>query len=295
MEKRALGETGLSIGVIGLGVEHLKGLPHGAVVGVVSEAVRLGVNYFDLVWSLPSIVKPIGEALKGSRSRVHLAVHLGSCYRGGEYERSRAPERCEMSFRETLDNLGTGYADLINLHYVGGVRQWRKVSREGGVVDLAVRLRDEGLGGAVAVSTHSVEVARLAAMHPEIQSVMIQVNMANHLLTGRDAVLSLCADRGVGVVAMKPLAAGKLLNKGRKTRFAKYQTGGVALETRVPETLTPVKCLSYALDQPGVCTAVTGVKSVEELRGCLAYTDASREDRDYREELNRLHGVDGFS
>lgn len=295
MEKRALGDTGLNVGVIGLGVEHLKGLPPGTVVEVVSEAVRQGVNYFDLVWSLPSLVKPVGEALKGSRGRVHLAVHLGSCYRGDKYERSRKPERCEMSFRETLDNLGTGYADLINLHYVGGVKQWRQVSREGGVLDLAVRLRDTGLGGAVTVSTHSVEVVRLAAEHPEVQSVMIQVNMANHLLPGRDAALSRCAEGGVGVVAMKPLAAGKLLNAGRKTRVAKYQTGGVTLEARMPETLTPVKCLSYALDQPGVCSAVTGVKSVEELRGLLAYIDASQEDKDYGEELRRLHGLDGFS
>jgi len=82
--------------------------------------------------------------LKGSRSEAHLAVHLGSCYEAGKYERSRKPDRCEESFRETLDNLGTCYADLINLHYVGGVKQWRNVSREGGVLDLAVWLRDEG-------------------------------------------------------------------------------------------------------------------------------------------------------
>jgi len=45
--------------------------------------------------------------------------------------------------------------------------------------------------------------------------------------------------------------------------------------------LTPVQCLAYALDRPGVATAVPGCRNVEEMRAALAYLDASDEERDY--------------
>jgi len=53
MEFRKLGRTGLDVGVIGLGTEHLNGQPRETVVSVIREAIERGVNYFDLVFFLP--------------------------------------------------------------------------------------------------------------------------------------------------------------------------------------------------------------------------------------------------
>jgi len=162
------------------------------------------------------------------------------------------------------------------------------VTKEGGVLDLAVRLRDEGLGEIIGISTHELGVVRCAVDHPEISSVMYQVNMANHTLTCRDEVLSYCSEKGVGLVAMKPYAAGNLLKTGRKVKFPDYKTGGLKAEFRIPKTITDVKCLQYTLDQPGVNCVVTGSNGIEELESTLRYLSATDDEKDYTSELTAL-------
>jgi len=288
MEYRPLGDTGLNVSVIGLGVEHLKRQPEESIAGVIEEAVSGGVNYFDLVWSFPNVVRGVAKGIGDRRRHVHLALHLGSCRKDGKYIRSRTPRRCEDNFHETLELLDTSYVDLINLHYVKDIKQWNIVTKPRGVLDLAVRLRDAGLGRLVAISTHDLRVVRLAAEHPEIESVMYQINMANHNLEGREEALQLCVAGGKGVVAMKPYAKGKLLQRNKTVKIVDHHTGGLRLTAKIPGGSTPVKCLSYALSQSGVSCAVMGVKNIEELRGGLAYLDAAESERDFRQELNGL-------
>jgi aryl-alcohol dehydrogenase-like predicted oxidoreductase len=50
---RKLGRTGLDVGIIGLGAEHLEHQPMEAVKPVVDEALAGGVNYIDLF--MPSL------------------------------------------------------------------------------------------------------------------------------------------------------------------------------------------------------------------------------------------------
>jgi predicted aldo/keto reductase-like oxidoreductase len=68
----------------------------------------------------------------------------------------------------------------------------------------------------------------------------------------------------VALVAMKPYAAGVLFRENPSSIV-----------------LTPVQCLSYALAQPAVCTAVPGCKNVAEMRAALAFLEASEEEKDF--------------
>jgi len=120
---------------------------------------------------------------------------------------------------------------------------------------------------------------------------MFQVNMANHSLPDRDEVLSYCKDNGMGLVAMKPFAAGNLLKPGKKVKFPEYKTGGLRAEFRVPASLTDMKCLHYSLSQVGVSCVVFGVKNVDELESNLNYLSSNEEDRNYDNEVSLLHDL----
>lgn len=287
MEYRPLGNTGIDVSVLGVGVEHLKNKSAESIAPVILEAVGHGVNYFDLVWNFPNVIAGVAEGIVGSKGDVHLALHLGSCYREGKYVKSRTPRRCEAVFRESLEQLDTGQV-IINIHYIRNLKEWREVTKPRGILALALRLKDEGLGRAIALSTHDFRVVELAAEHPEIGSVMYQVNMGNHPLEGRDVVLRRCAETGTGVVAMKPYAKGKLLRAGRTVNLSTFDTGGPKRKQKIPLGNTAVKCLSYSLSQPGVRCAVAGIKTIEELFGGLAYIDASETERAYEKELAEL-------
>ena len=282
-----LGNTGLEVSSLGLGVEHLKNKPVEEITNVLETAIENGVNYFDLVWSLPDVIQGVSQAT--INKDVHLAVHLGSSYRNGKYVKAKSVKRCEETFRETLDRLDKDSISLINLHYVKNMKEWNRVSKLNGVLDLAIRLRDEGLGKVIALSTHEIDVVRMAAVHSEIASVMYQVNIANHVLPGRDEVLSICAENGVGVVAMKPFAAGNLLKPGKMVKFPDYKTGGLRTELRVPGSLSEYKCLHYSLSQMGVCCVVFCAKTVEELERNLDYYSIGKNESEYTDELSLLY------
>lgn len=287
MGQRLLGRTGIRVSEIGIGTEHLKRVGRERVASIVKEALASGVNYIDLVWSLPTLLESIADGMDGQREKVHLTVHLGSGHQDGKYMRTRKPDQCKKYFEGALSDLHTDYADIVNIHYVKDTQVWKLVT-ESGVVDLAVQLKESGLSRAVGISTHDTNVVKLATETGVIDVVTFQVNMASHNLQGRDEALKTCADNGVGVVAMKPLAGGKLLQGGKKVWIQKHQTGGIRVEARIPKTLTPIKCLSYILSQPGVCTTIPGVSNIDELRSVLAYPRATQEEKDYSQPLKHL-------
>jgi len=176
---------------------------------------------------------------------------------------------------------------VLNIHYVANMKIWREVNRKG-VISLAERLKKDGLAQAISVSTHDAQVVKLVAQTSIVDSVMYQVNAANNANTINGEALKFCHHCGVSVVAMKPFAGGELLKSGKSVTIAEYKTGWKSLSLIVPKCATPVRLLSYVLDQPAVCTAVTGITSTRELAANLAYLTSSKEEKDYRSLLREL-------
>jgi predicted aldo/keto reductase-like oxidoreductase len=287
MESRSLGKTGRKVSVIGLGFEHLKTKSEKEIEKIVSTALDAGINYFDLVWSLPHLLRGISSSLKKRREEVVLAVHFGSGHSNGKYKISRDPVECETMFMEALKDLGTDYADIANIHYIKDMKTWKQVKKNG-VINAAFSLKDRGLVRNIAVSTHNLEVVRLVVEEGLFDSVMYQINLANHCLPERDTVLDLCKSKGVGVVAMKPFAAGRLLRAGEVTMVQRWQSGGQYLKLMMPE-ITTTQCLSYSLAQPGVCVVVAGPSSLTELEGLIGFNNAKKD------ELCFEHLLDAFT
>jgi predicted aldo/keto reductase-like oxidoreductase len=280
MEYRNLGETGLKVGVIGLGTEYLNNQPKERVVRIVQKAVRNGVNYIDLVFNFPEYLAAFAAALKGLREDVILTCHLGSGEKNGQYRKTRSVRECEEIFSKTLYQLNSEYTDIVNVHFVKTRKEYEKILA-GGIIDLAHELKEEGKARFVGMSTHDPAVAMHASRNGIVDVVMIQVNLANNAMPNRAEMLAGCAKEGIGVVAMKPFAGGKLLQKNRTVTIAAYQSGWKSLKKKIPSVITPVQCISYTLSQVGVCTTVPGVKNVEELDAALAFLDATDDEKDF--------------
>lgn len=108
------------------------------------------------------------------------------------------------------------------------------------------------------------------------------------MYTERNKALRVCNKLGVGVVAMKPFAGGELLKTGKRVAIPIYKTGWKMITMNVQQEVTSTKLLSYTLDQPGVCTAVTGIASLAELTADLSYLSASNEDKDYSQIIENF-------
>jgi predicted aldo/keto reductase-like oxidoreductase len=281
MEYRKLGRTGLEVSVIGLGTEYLNGPSRETVVSVVREAIEQGVSYLDLVFSFPEYLDNIGAALQGRRDRVVLTGHLGSGYKDGQYRKTRSLKKSEAHFLDLLARLGTDHVDVLFLHNCDRQKDYDKLMAPNGFLGLAQRLCEEGKARFLGFSGHSVTTALQAIESGVVDVLMFPVNLAANAVPGKRDLLQACVAHDVGLVAMKPYAGGKLLNKDRTVRMSHYHMGGEAIKLKKQSPITPAQCLSYALSQVGVSIALPGCADGEQLAAALAYLDASEEARDF--------------
>lgn len=279
MRYTTLGRTGLQTSATGIGLEHMHGQPRETVVSTIRQAIERGVTYFDVIFSLPDYLDNVAAGLQGYRHRVHLTAHLGSTEKDGQYAKTRALKRSDAAFQDVLDRLHTDYVDILFLHNFNTPKDWERAS--GGFLDLALRLREEGKARFLGVSGHDPEVIAHIVDQGIVDVVMFPVNLFNHAMPRRQALLDRCAQEKIGLVAMKPFGGGKLLNKRGTFRVPKYQTGGEAFRTRIESHVTPVQCLSYAMSQIGVTIPLPGVKNPEELDAALDILTADEKARDF--------------
>lgn len=272
METRTLGRTSLEVGVIGLGTEHLA-FNRENMDAVLDLAVLAGVNYIDLVYNDPldahaDYWQAIAPGISRHRERWVLALHWG-------FVHHEPIDRCQRCFDQALDLLGNGYAEVAMLTMVDSASLWQNWAMEG--IERLNRYRRDGRVGAIGISSHNVDVARMAVASGLIDVLMFPVNLYDHNREpARAALLETCVGHQVGVVAMKPYHGGRLLSTvGR------------------PTGITPEQCLHYVLSQP-VVTAVPGARNAAEMRQTLYYLEASDQEKRfaplYDELTERLRG-----
>ena len=117
MEYRELGNTGLSVSVIGMGCEGMNEENYAMTAKLFDTAERLGINYFDLYASDPKLRAAIGKALRGRREKTVIQSHLCSIWKNGQYYRTRNLQETKQGFEEMLSLLGTDYIDVGMIHY----------------------------------------------------------------------------------------------------------------------------------------------------------------------------------
>lgn len=167
----------------------------------------------------------------------------------------------------------------------------------------AKELKDSGKAGFIGFSSHNTKIAMEAVKTGKIDVLMFPVNplfnmlpqdTADARMKGREVqamseeekaayptkqeLYDLCEQMGVGIVAMKPFAAGNILKSHEEGRLK-----GIL-------SLTPVQAISYILSIPQVACPVPGFASVDELNQSLAYLTATDEERDFSEINDSLLG-----
>ncbi|MBC8570494.1 aldo/keto reductase [Oscillospiraceae bacterium NSJ-54] len=293
MTRRPLGKSGVLVSQVGLGCEHLQGMEAGAIRAVVDEALKQGMNIFDIFMSEPQVRTDIGSALAGRRDQVLLQGHIGAAWLNGQYCRTRKIDECEHFFEDFLVRLRTDYVDIGMLHYVDTPADFEAVFHSP-VIEYAKRLKKEGVIRLLGMSSHDPGVARMAVETGLIDVLMFSINPSFDLApagtdldglfggiterregvaginAAREQLYRTCERMGVGITVMKPLGAGRLLS-------ADTSPLGVSL--------TPAQCVHYALDRPAVSSVLVGCRTPEEVRAAAAYEKASAQERDYTEAL----------
>lgn len=195
MERRALGRTGIEVGAVGLGTEHLEHSREN-IAEVLRVAVDAGVNYVDVLYEDPEGAADFWDgfapAVKPHRDKLVLAAHWGPSYYG-DVEKGR---RC---FEEVLARLG-GHAEVGMIAVVDTEEQWEDWGRKS--ADEMARYKEDGRIDHIGFSGHRAATATKAVESGMVDVLMFPVNMLKHDDEELRALYEACAKANVGLVAI---------------------------------------------------------------------------------------------
>lgn len=209
---RQLGRTGALVEPVSLGGEGIlrtTGRPREAIP-MILEALRLGVRYCDTAPAYAQSQDYYGAAFKaagpGARDQVFLASKTHARDRDGALR----------LLDDSLRRLGTDHLDLWQLHDLREVEDLDAIFGKGGAIEAVERARADGRIRFVGITGHHDPAILVEAMRRyPVDTVLCAINPADPArLPFLTTVVEEARRRGVGVIGMKVMAAGRLLTDG---------------------------------------------------------------------------------
>ena len=249
MKTRKLGRTGVEVSILGLGGYHL-GLPKDEQesLRMVRTALDHGMNFMDNCWDYHAgkSEERMGKALRdGYRQKAFLMTKLDG----------RTAQSARDQLEQSLKRLQTDVIDLVQIHEVIRDDDPECCFARGGTIEALVEAKKAGKLRFIGFTGHKdprihrqmIETAKANGFH--FDTVQMPVNVFDaHYRSFEKEIIPLAQQEGIGVVGMKSMGAGLILESGAAS----------ALE-----------CLRYAMSVPGISLTVTGCDSIGVLEQAL--------------------------
>ncbi len=243
MEKRILGKTGWSVSAISFGAIKLPRISLKECEALLNRALDSGINYIDTADCYGDSEEKIGQVLKDRRREFYLSTKVDE--RDGPGVRAKL-DRC-------LKRLRTDWIDLLFFHDVRG-GEYERIFTTGGLEELQ-KAREKGEIRHLGISIHN----NLGMMKQAVEAGVFSVLMVAYSVLDEDRLsadlLPLAASKGVGLVAMKPLAGGRLADLPSKGWDRSLFRGESPAQA----------ALRYVLSNPHISCAIPGMMAMNEL------------------------------
>ena len=193
MKYRELGKTGMLLSEIGLGCEGFVDADDALSDELFAVALENGINCLDLYSPDPAAHRRIGRAITRVRKQFYLQAHFCTEWKNEQYEAVRDLPRVRDAFERMLQNLGTDYIDIGNIHFVDSMDTWRQIL-DNGVMDYVQEQKKQGIIRAVSLSSHNPIVALEAVKSGCLDALLFSINPCYDLLPGDEDCETLWAD-----------------------------------------------------------------------------------------------------
>ncbi len=246
---RTLGKTKLKIPVVSFGVMNTD------TPELIQRAIDMGIKHLDTanVYLRGNSERVIGRIVEesGKRNQLYIATKMrfardrrkGTFLPGRDGNELGATEaNFNKQLEESLQRLRTDYIDILYLHscYSPGMATFEPMMKA------LVKAKEAGKARFIGISTHTDEpnVIR-AAVDTGIYDVILTAY--NFLQEHKDEVkkaIQSAADKGLGIIAMKTQAGGKINKKTDANHRA---------------------ALKWVLQDKNICTTIPGMTTFEQL------------------------------
>lgn len=245
LRRRPLGNSGLTVAELGLGAMDTPHSPE--ALETVTTALDLGVDFIDTARGYEGSEFLLGRVIR-ERGGKQFAV--------GSKTFSHSASGAQWEIDRSLSVLGVPSIDLYQLHDISTQSAWDEVMGDGGALEGLKTAQFRGLIDHIGISTHSLEIARLAIECGEFATLMIEYSA---FYPDSAPLIELAAGRGVGVIVMRPVG-GSGRTSAMRGRIAAGYAG----------PLTPANLLRYVLSNPAVSVAIPGARFPGRVRENVA-------------------------
>ena len=214
MKKRNLGNTGIQVTEIGLGLWAIGGGEWGEVddrdsLNLIDYAIDAGVNFFDTsdVYNAGHSERVLGKAMQGRRDRFIVATKIGwqnfdDRNRVSAYD---TVEKLTAGVETNLERLGTDHIDVMQCHI-----NFREPNMEI-FLEGFQKLQRDGKIRAYGVSTSDFEY--LKAFNHDGLCSMLQIDYSILNRTAEEEIFPYCQANNISTIIRGPLAMGILTGK----------------------------------------------------------------------------------
>jgi aryl-alcohol dehydrogenase-like predicted oxidoreductase len=255
MRRVPFGNTGLSVSRLGIGTDIRDANNWFSVereIEVLIRAWELGVNLIDTDRWYRTYPCILGALPHMKRSELVLSTKT--------YEKTAEGAMNDVCY--ALDALELDYVDVFLLHAVDSREQYD------GLADALEGLQEAKARGwirHIGLSTHTVNMMQVVSSLPEIEVVLVALNMAGKSMrkSGTREEMERAVERahsaGQGIFVMKPFARGRLFDDENKD-----------------EALAPHEVeqgLAYLYGLPFIHSTVPGMRTVEQVEQNVAVVE----------------------
>ena len=213
MPERPFGKTGHNVRLFSLGgqatLEQEGTLDES--VAIINRAIDLGVNYIDTAAAYGGGIsqKYIGEVMATRRDEVFLATKTHNRTRDGSLE----------LLEQSLESLQTDHLDLWQLHNVSRTEQLDQIFGDDGAIHALLEAREQGIVKNLGITGHAdPDVLMDGLSRFDFDTILMALNPADkYHRPFMDELLPMANEKGMGIIAMKIPARGRIFKQGGLT------------------------------------------------------------------------------
>lgn len=286
MEKRQLGNSGIFVHPIGIGLWAMGGNQWGPTedkesLDTIDRALELGIDFFDTadVYGDGHSEVLLGKAMKGRRDKFILGTKIGWVNFDGDKQQSAytSVEKVKAGVEENLKRLDTDYIDVLQWHI-----NFKDPTMEN-FIEGSMKLKQEGKIREFGVSTSDYPYIQAFFEKGEGQTLQIDYSILNRM--AENEIFPFCQNHPVGTIIRGGLAMGLLTGKftkdsafadndfrknwkddsEQKVQFLKDLDMVEKLKSAFPGENLAQLAIRFIMSHPAVSVVIPGAKRISQL------------------------------
>ena len=263
MKKTKFGTTNLMVSRMGIGTSEIRNDSSRKVEEILTYAFDSGVNFVDTAACYGDSEELIGKTIADRRDEFVLSTKAGHLV-GTHSGQAWTAQTIRDSIERSLKRMNTDHLDIVHLHSCS-----IKVMEAGDVIQALQDAKQAGKTRYIGYSGDN-DAAEWAIESSLFDSLQTSFNLVDQKARQKK-VLSRAQDKGMGIIAKRPIANAVWKTHGMPSAYAReyYRRAGIMSEPGpIPGAPAyPILiALGFVLSHDEVDTAIVGTNDPEHMR-----------------------------